>query len=179
VLAAGDIQKAVQRLQKALLIDPDFPEAHSDLAAIYAQMGRIEEGLHHAQAAFNLNPQLPEAGRNLALLLVKLKRYPEAEIVTRRMLNGRYNLPVLHGVLAVSLIEQREDVNEALGHLQQAVGEFPFVRLMAARALGDVGRFDLAVIQAGEYLQSSANESERPALEAWVASIQSQLTSDE
>jgi hypothetical protein len=89
--------------------------------------------------------------------------------------NGEVYVSVLHGVLAISLIEQRKDISDALEHLKQAAAEFPFVRLLAMRALAEVGRRDLALIQVGAYLQSSAHECERPTLEAWVASVQQQL----
>lgn len=174
---AGEIEKCIQRLYEALSIDPDFAEAHSDLAARYAKMGRIEEALQHAQAAFDLNSALPEAGCNFALLLVSLKRYPEAEVVARRLLNSPHYLPELHGVLAISLIGQRGNLDEALDHLRQAATEIPFVTLLAARALAEIGKADLAVNQVKTYLQSSAHECERPELEAWVASVQSQLAS--
>jgi Tfp pilus assembly protein PilF len=176
--ASGDTALSVQRLHEALVIDPDFPEAHSDLAAIYAHMGRLDEGLEHAETAFKLNPQLPEAGYNFALLLVNLKRYPEAEIAARHMLGSGYYVSVLHSVLAISLIGQRKDINEAFGYLKQAVTELPFVRLLAAHALAEIGRPDLAVIQVKDYLQLSAHDCERPALEAWLTSVQARLTSD-
>ena len=175
---AGDTEKSIQHLQAALGIDPDFAEAHSDLAATYALMGRTDEGLKQAETAFKLNPQLPEAGCNFALLLVSLKRYPEAELAARHMLGAGYYVAVLDSVLAISLIEERKDINEALDYLKQAVTELPFVRLLAARALAEIGRRDLAVIQVKEYLKSSAHDCERPALEAWVTSVQARLTPD-
>jgi Tfp pilus assembly protein PilF len=176
--SSGDTELSVQRLHEALVIDPDFPEAHSDLAAIYAHMGRLDEALEHADTAFKLNPQLPEAGCNFALLLVSLKRYPEAETAARHMLGGGYYVSVLHSVLAISLIEQRKDINEALSYLKHAVTELPFVRLLAAHALAEIGRRDLAAIQVKDYLQFSAHDCERPALEAWLTSVQARLTSD-
>ncbi len=176
--ASGDTELSIQRLQEALVIDPDFPEAHSDLAAIYAKMDRLSEALEHAETAFKLNPQLPEAGCNFALLLVSLKRYPEAENTARHMLSGGYYVSVLQSVLAISLIEQRKDITEALEYLGRAVTELPFVRLLAAHALAESGRRDLAAIQVKEYLRSSAHDCERPALEAWLSSVQARLTSD-
>ena len=175
--ALGDAEQAIQYLQEALLIDPDFSLAHSDLAAIYAHNGRIEEAFQHAETAFRLDPQLPEAGCNFALLLLTLKRYPEAEIAARHMLGGYY-VSAMQGVLAVSLIAQRKDIDEALKHLEQAVAELPFVRLWAARSLGEIGRNDLAVIQVEDYLRLSAHDCERTSLEAWVASVRSQLLLD-
>ena len=173
----GDIEKCFQHLNEALSIDPEFAEAHSDLAVRYAKVGRIDEALEHAQTAYNLNSLLPEAGCNFALMLVSLKRYPEAETVARRLLTGPSYLAVLHGVLAISLIEQRRNLGEAIDNLRQAAAEIPFIALLAARALAEVGQTTLAVDQVKAYLQSSAHECERPELEAWVSSIQAQLTS--
>lgn len=174
---AGDVEKCIQHLYEALLIDPDFAEAHSDLAARYAKMGRIEEALQHAQTAFSVNSALPEAGCNFALLLLSLKKYSDAEVVARRLLNGAHYLPELHGVLAISLIGQQRNLDEAFQHLGQAATEIPFIKLLAARALVEIGKPTLAVDQVKEYLQSSAHECERQELEAWVASAQSKLTS--
>jgi Tfp pilus assembly protein PilF len=174
---AGDVEKCIQRLHDALAVDPDFAEAHSDLAARYAKMGRIDEALQHAQTAFSLNSALPEAGCNFALLLVSLKRYPEAEAVARRLLNGPYYLPELHGALAISLIGQQRNLEEAFQHLQQSSADIPFIKLLAARALAETGRPALALDQVKSYLQSSSHDCERQELEAWVASVQRQLTS--
>jgi Tfp pilus assembly protein PilF len=170
--ASGTTEAFIEHLQEAIRIDPDFAEAHSDLAAIYAQTGRMEEAMQHADTALRLNPQLPAAGCNFALLLVTLKRYEEAEAVARRMLNGTFYVSELQAALAISLIGQHKDINEAFEHLKQAVTEFPFVRLLAARVLNETGRSDLAVVQVKEYLRTAAHDCERADLEAWVASAQ-------
>ena len=174
---AGDIRKSVQLLSDSLTIDPDFAEAHSDLAARFAKMGRMDEALQHAQTAFGLNSELPEAGCNLALLLVTQRKYDEAELVARRLLNGHYYLPELHGVLAISLIGQQRNMAEALNHLEQAAGDIPFIRLLAARALAEFGQPALALSQVKSYLQSSAHDCERQELEAWATSVESQQKS--
>jgi tetratricopeptide (TPR) repeat protein len=172
---AGDTEKCLQDLNEALSIDPEFAEAHSDLAARYAKMGRVDVALQHAQMAFSLNSSLPEAGCNFALMLVSLKRYPEAETIARRLLTGSSYLPVLHGIVAISLIGQRRNFDEALGHLRLASTEIPFITLLAARAFAEVGETTFAVDQVKLYLQSSAHECERQELEAWVYSVESQL----
>ena len=177
--ASGDTQTAVEHLLEALVIDSEFAEAHSDLAAIYAAMGRVDEALEHARTAFSLNPQLSEAGCNFALLLISVKRYQEAEMEARRLLSGSSYQPLLHGVLAISLIEQRKNIDEGLENLRKAVAEYPFFRLLGARALVEIKRPDLALIQVKKYLQTSAHDCERPDLEAWVAAAERQIASDQ
>lgn len=173
--AAGDAQSAIEHLQAALVLDPQFPEAHSDLAAIEAGVGRVDEALDHARSAFRLNPQLPEAGCNFALLLMAGNHYQEAESVARQLLAGQTYLSLLHGVLAISLIEQKKNIDEGLEHLGAATAEYPFFRLLGARALVEIKRPDLALIQVKKYLQTSAHDCERPELEAWVASVERRL----
>jgi len=173
--AEGDLTRCIQRLEEALSIDPDFAEAHSDLAAILARVDRTEEALGHAQTAFRLNPRLPEAGANFALLLASLKKYPEAEITARQLLNGSYYTPELRGVLAISLIGQKRNLGEALKDLDQSAVEIPFVRLLAARALVENGETRLGLDQVSAYLRSAANDCEKAELQAWANSVQSQL----
>lgn len=177
--SAGETQTAVEHLLEALVLDPEFAEAHSDLSAIYAGMGRIDEALDHARSAFSLNPQLPEGGCNFALLLISVKRYQEAEVEARHMLNSSSYQSLLHGVLAISLIEQRKNIDEGLENLGQAAAEYPFFRLLGARALTETSRPDLALIQVRKYLQTSAHDCERPELEAWVASVERQMSSNQ
>jgi tetratricopeptide (TPR) repeat protein len=174
--AAGDQQNAIKHLNDALNLDPDFAEAHSDLAVIYARQGRLDQALEHAQAGFRLNPQLSEAGCNLALLLMNMKRHPEAEQTARDLLSEQDQNSIPHGVLAISLIAQRKNLDEALTHLSKAVPAFPFFRLLAANALAETFHGDLAVIQVKEYLRSSAHDCERQSLEAWVAKTERRLS---
>ena len=176
--ADGDDNRAVETLLSAIEIDPDYAEAHSDLAALYARQGRLEQGLEHAEIAFKLDPRLPEAGANLALLLMNSKRYPDAERIARLLLANQYWEDVSHGVLAVSLIGERKDADEALRHLGQSASTLPFFRLQAAAAFFETGRPDLAVIQAKQYLQTSAHECEKPLLETWVAAVQKRFSLD-
>lgn len=192
--AEGDLTRSIQLLEQALSSDPDFAEAHNDLAAALARAGRTEEALRHAQTAFRLNSRLPEAGCNFALLLASLKRYSEAEIAARQLLNGspaegairnssqpsasgaaRFYAPELRGVLAVSLIGQKRNLGEALKDVDESATEIPFIRLLAARALVENGETRLGLDQVSAYLRSAANDCEKADLEAWVNSVRSQL----
>jgi tetratricopeptide (TPR) repeat protein len=174
--AAGDQQKAITRLHEAITLDPTFAAAHSDLAVIYARQGRLDQALEPAQVAYRLNPQLSEAGSNLALLLMNLKRYSEAERTARDLLSEQDQTSIPHGVLAVSLIAERESLDEALVHLSKVAPSFPYFRVLAAHALAEIDRGDLAVIQVKEYLRLFAHDCERPSLEAWVTRAERRLS---
>lgn len=175
--ASGDTANSTRLLEQTLAIDPNFAEAHNDLAATYAESGRLDDALQQAKIAVDLNPRFVEAGCNLALMLLSLNRYPEAETASRKMLEGVHDGALMHAVLALSIMSQKKDLNEAMNHLSRAIIEFPFFRLLAARALIQTGRGDLALAQVKAYLQSSAHDCERADLEAWVASTEALLTS--
>ena len=73
------------------------------------------------------------------------------------------------------LYVQGKEINGALLLLNDAAKNLPSMRLLAARALAETGRLDLAVNQVQEYLHTSAHDCERQSLQAWVASAQSHL----
>jgi len=171
--ANGNIMKQIDRLNAAVAIDPDFAEAHNNLAAAYSQIGKFELAVQQARTAFELNPGIPEAGPNLAALLVHLKRYSEAETVARAALNSEQDASWVRMILAVSLIERRGSIAEALAYLAQAAAEFPSARLFVAHAFVDIGRIDLAVDQVKQVLRSQTEHPcERVALNDWIAAAE-------
>jgi tetratricopeptide (TPR) repeat protein len=168
---AGEVQKSVESFQKAVAIYSQYAEAEINLAVLEGGFGRREEALQHAQRAFEIDPEWVETGHTLAVLLIASKRYAQAEALSRAMLANQLAAAEMHAILAVSLIGQRGDVEEAFGHLRLASAEFPMARLLAANALVETGRPALAAVQVNSYLQSSVHECERAALEHWIASL--------
>jgi hypothetical protein len=75
-----------------------------------------------------------------------------------------------------ALSSSEEDIDKAFEHLKQR-SRNSVCQALVARALGEVGRGDLAVIQVGEYLRSSVHDCERR-VGSLVASVQSRLQSD-
>lgn len=55
--------------QHALLLRPDFAEAHTNLAVILQRRGQLGEAAQHYQEALRLRPDYPEAHYNYATLL--------------------------------------------------------------------------------------------------------------
>lgn len=166
---AGELQKSIEALKRALAIDNRFVEAEINLAIQFEQSGQSEEAIVHAQRAFELRNGDPDAARTLAMLLLRAKQYVRIERVARIMLANRRAVPEMHEFLAISLIGQRRSIDEALDHLDLAVEGFPIARLLVANALVEAGLPKLAVAQIGEYLKSSTNVCERESLESWIA----------
>jgi Tfp pilus assembly protein PilF len=164
----GDPQAVVAHLLKALDIDPQFSEAHTNLAVQYGKMGRYQESLEQAHRAFEISPGNPDIGYNYAMFLLAARKYQESEPIVRCMIKNRYYTAQMKAALAVSLIGQRRDFDEAFGYLRDAATEFPLSRLLIARTLVEIGWGEAAVDQVTAYLKSSANPCERARLATWV-----------
>jgi tetratricopeptide (TPR) repeat protein len=168
---SGELLKSIEYFQKAVAIDSQYVEAENNLAVLYNRIGRSEEGLPHAQRAFEIDPGWAETGHTLAVLLVAAKRYVQVEALARAMLARQEAVPEMQGFLAVGLIGQRRNLDEAFEHLRLAAEQFPMARLLAANALVEIGLPSVAAVQVNGYLQSGAPECEQATLKRWMASI--------
>ena len=63
----GRIDEAITHYQRALAINPDYPEAHINLGIALAGRGRIDEAMAHYQKALAIKPDYAEAHYNLGV----------------------------------------------------------------------------------------------------------------
>jgi tetratricopeptide (TPR) repeat protein len=174
---AGDLPKSIEAFRKALVIDPRLVEAEINLAMQYNRSGQLEQAIAHAQSAFDTRIGDPDAAHALAMLLLSARQYERIERIARFMLAKQQAVSEMHGLLAVSLLGQRRNLDEAFAHLELAAENFPIVRWLIANTLIEIGLPKLAVVQINNYSKSSTNECVREALENWAASLsQSQST---
>ncbi|RYF36280.1 MAG: tetratricopeptide repeat protein, partial [Comamonadaceae bacterium] len=82
----GALDAAVARYREAIAQEPDFLEAHIDLAGVLWRVSDFEGALAHARRAVALAPQHPHAVRLLGTALLNLNRLQEAELQLRRAL---------------------------------------------------------------------------------------------
>ena len=168
---AGELHKSIEAFKKALTIDPRLIEAEINLAVQYSKNGQPEEAIAHAQKAFDLRGGDPDAAHALTMLLLADRRYVQIERIARMMLANQLAVPEMQGLLAISLIGQRRNFDEAFAHLELAVENFPIARWLIANTLIEAGFPKLAATQINNYLKSSTNECERASLENWVANL--------
>ena len=64
--------------REALRIDPDFPEALSNLGATLANLGRLDEAIGEFRRLLSLRPDYAEAHNNLGVALGRAGRKAEA-----------------------------------------------------------------------------------------------------
>jgi tetratricopeptide (TPR) repeat protein len=167
----GNLPESIEAFKKAITIDPRFVEAEINLAMQYSKSRQAEPAIAHAQRAFEMRSGDPDAARTLAMILLDAKQYVQIERVARLMLIKQQAVSEMHGMLAISLIGQRRNLDEAFSHLELAAKDFPIARWLVANALIEAGLPKLASVQINTYLNSSTNECERESLQSWVDSI--------
>jgi len=82
----GDVEQAVMRYREALALDPEFLEAHVDIAGVLWRLGDFDGALVHARKAVELAPEHAHAVRILGTALFNLNRLEEAKVQLRKAL---------------------------------------------------------------------------------------------
>nr|VFK14438.1 MAG: type IV pilus assembly protein PilF [Candidatus Kentron sp. LFY] len=93
-LEKGDNDLAWERLERALAIRPNYPDAHNALGSLYQRLNRLEKAEWHYRHAVLLNPSYSDAYNNLGVLLCATGRQTEAEqCFLKAIANPRYREP--------------------------------------------------------------------------------------
>jgi len=74
----GDLSGAILAYEAAVMFDPDFAEAHSNLGNLYLQASRRDDALRAYTKAIDAKPNLAPVYCNLATVLIDLERCDEA-----------------------------------------------------------------------------------------------------
>jgi tetratricopeptide (TPR) repeat protein len=107
-------------LEKATRLSPEWPDAHTNLAAQYIRLGRFEEAIAEAKRAVELGkPNGVDLG-NMAYAEFQLHRRDEAIEAAREGLRADASSPKLHYILGTILAMDRRTLPEAISHLELA-----------------------------------------------------------
>ncbi len=151
--------EAVDEYQRALRINPDYPNAHIGLGIELAKLpGRGAEAIGHYERALELKPWAADAHNDLGLVLSGMPgRMPEAIGHYEAALRTRPDYAEAHANLADALSGMPGRMPEALAHYAEAVRlspAFPEIRVNYALALARApGRANEAVAQLEEALR--------------------------
>ena len=74
----GNLTEAVEHLNNALEVDPNFAEAHSSFGYVLNRQGKFDEAAEHFTQALRLKSNNPDTHANFAYTLINLGRYDEA-----------------------------------------------------------------------------------------------------
>jgi TolB-like protein/DNA-binding winged helix-turn-helix (wHTH) protein/Flp pilus assembly protein TadD len=109
-LAAG------KHLQRALVLNPAYPLAHSDYSLYLGALGRSEEGLTEAKRALDLDPASPAIIHYMAVQLYLARQFDEGIEECRKTLELDPSFSPAHGTLG--------HVYAAKGMYREALAEY-------------------------------------------------------
>ena len=141
---------AASLVGRAVMLDPDFAEAHNDRGVILAASGLFADALSCFERAVALNPGYSEARNNLGRGLRSLGRFDEALTQFERVLKGTPDSPVAHFNLAsvCGLAGRKLDAEQ---HYRSAISlrpDFADAHIHLAALLQDMDRLPEALAHA-------------------------------
>ena len=144
---AGRMPEAIEHLQQALRLKPDFAEAHNDLGIVLTRSGRIPEAIEHLEQALRIKPDFAEAHNDLGNALRQSGRIPEAIEHLEHALRVKPDFAEAHYNLGVALwqVGRTED---AIGHYEQALRikpDYAAAHYNLGTTLGQAGRIPEAI----------------------------------
>jgi protein O-GlcNAc transferase len=135
---------------RAVMLNPDFAEAHNDRGVILAANGLFSDALSCFERAVALNPGYTEARNNLGRGLRSLGRLDEAVLQFERVLKSTPDSPVAHFNLA-SVFELTGQHPDAEKHYRSAIAlrpDFVDAHIHLASLLLDTDRLPEALAHA-------------------------------
>lgn len=83
-LQSGDLQTALEKLQKALQFDDDYAPAHTVIAVVYERINDLPDAEKHYRRAEELEPKKGGPNNNLGAFLCKIGKGAEAQTYFER-----------------------------------------------------------------------------------------------
>jgi tetratricopeptide (TPR) repeat protein len=104
--ALGQSEQAFDHYDRALILKPDYAEAHNNIGLLYGFKGQTDKTIEHIQKALALKPDYAEAHYNIGLTYITIGNLEKAKIEFRAALkiNPDYKKAIMH----LERIEQDE-----------------------------------------------------------------------
>jgi TolB-like protein/Flp pilus assembly protein TadD/tRNA A-37 threonylcarbamoyl transferase component Bud32 len=162
---AEGLRQAIERLERAVELDPQFAIAHSELADCYALLnwyvepppeGAWEKAKQSALRAVDADPTLAEAHASLGFVRLHYDRdWPDAERELRTAILLRPSNQVAHRWYAYSLsaMGRHEEAYSEIEKARQISPQSPVIATAVANVLFLAGKFDEAITQCRKALE--------------------------
>ncbi|MBB3228621.1 type IV pilus assembly protein PilF [Luteibacter sp. Sphag1AF] len=122
----GDLQGALEKLNKALQFDPNYAPAHTVIAVLFERIGDYPNAELHYRKAAELEPKKGAANNNLAVFLCKEGKVPEAQgFFTRALADPFYDTPDLAMANAGTCLLNNNDLPGAEVWFRKALDRNP------------------------------------------------------
>ena len=143
----GDWLGGIELIKKALILKPEYAEAHSNLGYGLTQLKRYEEALPCFERAVALKPQYPEAYYNWGIALEALKRYKESVACYKKAVAYNPNYYEAYNNCGSALVALKR-FEEALQFYKNAIelkSDHPDLYSNYGSVLHELGRYEEAV----------------------------------
>jgi len=159
--AQGKLEEAIAAYNKALLIKPDFVEAHNNIGLAFQALGKLEEAFSAYNKALLIKPDFVEAHNNIGLAFQALGKLDEAVAAYNKALLIKPDFVEAHNNIANALRD--------LGKLEEAVAAYNKALLIKpdfveahnniANALRDLGKLEEAILSYTEAIKVNPSQS--------------------
>jgi len=163
----NDTGSAIDHLQKAVALDPQYMEAHNSLGVCYIATGQYSGALAEFQKALEMDPHNSGLQSNVAAALLGLHEPADAERAARRSVDLNGASARAHYLLALAMLEQGRFTPEVEKHLRDAAPDVPRAHFVLGMILIDTGRLEGGAAELRFYLASKPQE-QRTQVQAWL-----------
>ena len=120
----GKLEESVAAHEKALEIDPQLVQAHTNLIELYGRLGQFDKAERHYRAAIRIDPGSAESYYNYGVLLLSREEFPSAEDAFRKTIEINPFYAGAHNNLGY-LLERRGNSSEAEIEYRRAIENKP------------------------------------------------------
>lgn len=149
-LSRGQLDLAMEKLQKAITLDPKSSNAHTVIAVLYEQIGNQPKAEEHYRLAYRLAPESGDTNNNLGRYLCNAGKLGEADdYFARALLDPFYRRPetaLTNRAACASKAGNLALAERSLRAAIQRAPDFPEALLMMAQLS----------LQGGEFLKARA-----------------------
>ena len=145
----SELTRAVEHLESAVRIKPDFAFAHTNLGVAYELEGELGRAAAAHERAIEIKPDYAKAHVNLAVALLKMGNLDQAETHLRRAIRTQPNYALAHMNLGV-VLEKQGKLEQAIAAYRRAIRLAPTdvkAHSNLGVALVRLGRLDEAVAE--------------------------------
>jgi tetratricopeptide (TPR) repeat protein len=136
-ISEQDWPKAMERLNRAIALYPDYSSAYNNLGVVYGHLGKPDQELVSLQKAIGINDHCAPAYVNMARLSIRSESFPEAENLLKQA--SAYDPANATTLVLLSYVEFKDrhpDDVLATAHKAHTLPQsHAFVHWMAAQAL--------------------------------------------
>jgi len=124
LMAAGQLARAAEMLEKAIALSAADSFALTDLGNAYLRQEKIDEAKQVLQKASTLDPDLPQANNLMGLATLKRGDSAAAEMYFRNAIRIQPDLAEAHNNLG-NLLASGKDYGQAAYHFEKAIATNP------------------------------------------------------